>query len=81
MKTAISVPDDTFAEVEDKVRNLGLTRSEFYVRAARHYLAHLEEQSLTDEIDAALDLAGDDDSGAVAAAAGRRALAMSDDEW
>ncbi|MGW5052210.1 CopG family transcriptional regulator [Actinokineospora sp. NPDC004072] len=79
MKTAISVPDDTFAEVEDKVRRLGLTRSEFYVRAARHYLAHLEEQSLTSEIDAALELAGDDDSGALAVAAGRRVVV--DGEW
>lgn len=79
MKTAISVPDETFDQVERSARCLGLTRSEFYARAARHYLEHLEKQSLTNEINAALDLIGDDDSAASAVGAGRRVLA--DDEW
>lgn len=81
MKTAISVPDETFAQVERSAKGLGVTRSEFYARAAQFYLAHLEEQSLTNEINAALDLIGDDDSGQVAVAAGRRRLSQSDDEW
>lgn len=79
MKTAISVPDDTFDQVERSARCLGLTRSEFYARAARHYLEHLEKHSLTNEINAALDLIGDDDSAAAAVGAGRQVLA--DDEW
>ncbi|GDY30594.1 ribbon-helix-helix protein, CopG family [Gandjariella thermophila] len=82
MKTAISVPDETFARVEQTAKCLGLTRSEFYARAARYYLDHLEEQSLTEEINAALERVGDDeDSAAAAAAAGRRRLARTDDEW
>lgn len=81
MKTAISVPDETFAQVERGAKSLGVTRSEFYTRAARFYLEHLEQHTLTKEIDAALDLIGDDDdSSAVAADAGRRRLA-SDDDW
>jgi metal-responsive CopG/Arc/MetJ family transcriptional regulator len=82
MKTAISVPDETFAQVERSAKCMGVTRSEFYARAARFYLEHLEQQSLTNEINAALDLIGDDDdSGVAAAAAGRRHLAGADDEW
>ncbi|RSM62143.1 CopG family transcriptional regulator [Kibdelosporangium aridum] len=79
MKTAISVPDETFVQVEQSAKSLGVSRSEFYTRAARFYLDHLEQQSLTNEINAALD--GVDESSAVAAAAGRRYLAGADDEW
>ena len=82
MKTAISVPDETFAQVERSARCLGVTRSEFYARAARFYLEHLEQESLTNEINAALDLIGeDDDSAAAAVGAGRRVLESADDEW
>jgi hypothetical protein len=82
MKTAISVPDETFAQVERGAKGLGVTRSEFYTRAARFYLEYLERQSLTNEIDAALDLVGDgDDSSEVAVAAGRGRLGLASDEW
>ena len=82
MKTAISVPDETFAQVEHCAKGLGVTRSEFYSRAARFYMEHLERESLTNEINAALDLVGDDDeSAAVAVGAGRRTLESVDDEW
>jgi metal-responsive CopG/Arc/MetJ family transcriptional regulator len=82
MKTAISVPDDTFAQVERGAKCLGVTRSEFYARAARFYLEHLEHQSLTSEIDAALEVIGEDDESSTAAvSAGRRRLESADDEW
>jgi metal-responsive CopG/Arc/MetJ family transcriptional regulator len=81
VKTAISVPDETFAQVERSAKCLGVTRSEFYSRAARFYLEHLEQKSLTNEINAALDLIGDDDSAAAAVSAGRRTLESADDEW
>lgn len=80
MKTAISVPDETFVQVEQSAKSLGVTRSEFYTRAARFYLDHLERQSLTEEINAALE-GIEDDSNAVAATVGRRQLAGADDEW
>ncbi|RLK55548.1 MULTISPECIES: CopG family transcriptional regulator [Actinokineospora] len=82
MKTAISVPDETFAQVDRGAKCLGVTRSEFYVRAAQYYLSHLEQESLTNDINAALDVIGaDDDSGAAAVTAGRGVLAQADDEW
>ncbi|GAA3005992.1 CopG family transcriptional regulator [Actinokineospora diospyrosa] len=81
MKTAISVPNETFTQVERGAKCLGVTRSEFYVRAAQHYLRHLEQESLTGEINDALDIIGEDDSAAVAVASGRGVLAAADDEW
>ncbi|TCO56869.1 hypothetical protein EV192_106344 [Actinocrispum wychmicini] len=76
------MPDETFAQVERSAKCLGVTRSEFYARAARFYLEHLEQESLTDEINAALDIIGDDDDSATAAVvAGRRKLESTDDEW
>lgn len=81
MKTAISVPDGTFAQVEQCAEELGVSRSEFYTRAAQHYLDHLRTESLTSDIDAALARIDEDDSAEVAAAAGRRRLALLDDEW
>jgi Predicted transcriptional regulators containing the CopG/Arc/MetJ DNA-binding domain and a metal-binding domain len=81
MKTAISVPDETFARVERGAKCLGVTRSEFYARAARFYLEHLERESLTHEINSALELIDDDDSSSAAVVAGRRRLGLADDEW
>ena len=39
MKTAISVPDETFAQATRQAAELGISRSEFFARAARRYLA------------------------------------------
>jgi metal-responsive CopG/Arc/MetJ family transcriptional regulator len=79
MKTAISVPDETFEQVERRAGSLGMSRSEFFTKAAQRYLRQLDDESLTADIDAALRLAETDDSGEVAAAAGRRVLAAEDD--
>jgi len=81
MKTAISIPDETFADAEDQAAALGITRSEFFTRAVRCYIEHLHADSLTERIDAALELAGEDDSGQAAVAAGRRRLVATGNEW
>jgi metal-responsive CopG/Arc/MetJ family transcriptional regulator len=78
MKTAISLPDDTYQEATRQAAELGISRSEFFARAARRYLQELAERSLTDQINEALQ-AADDDSNAAAAAAGRARLAGLDD--
>lgn len=57
MKTAISVPDETFARVDRATAKLGISRSEFYSRAAEHWLRELEGRDLTAAINAALDRA------------------------
>ena len=79
MKTAISVPDTTFDEVTRAARRIGISRSEFFARAARRYLDELTATSLSARVDAALALAGADDSNAVAAAHGRERLRAGDD--
>lgn len=81
MKTAISVPDETFAQAEEQAAALGMSRSEFFTRAAQRYLEQLEAESLTGRIDDALELAGTDESTDVAVTAGRRRLASYEDEW
>lgn len=79
MKTAISLPDDTYEQATRQAAALGISRSEFFARAARSYLDQLASRSLTQQINEALRTA-DDDSNAAAAAAGRNYLA-GQDEW
>jgi metal-responsive CopG/Arc/MetJ family transcriptional regulator len=79
VKTAISLPDDTFEQASRRAAELGISRSEFFARAARRYLDEFSSGSLTRQIDEALAAAGPDDSGAVAVVAGRRLLAGQDD--
>ena len=59
-----------------------MSRSEFFARAAQRYLDELDSQSLTGQIDTALErLGGTDEAQAAAVAAGHRVLAAADDEW
>jgi metal-responsive CopG/Arc/MetJ family transcriptional regulator len=57
VKTAISIPDETFARAEEHAAALGMSRSEFFARAVRRYVEHLEAQSLTGRINTAIDMA------------------------
>jgi metal-responsive CopG/Arc/MetJ family transcriptional regulator len=79
MKTAISLPDDTFEEATRQAAELGISRSEFFTRAARRYLDELASRSLTQQVNEALLAAGDDDSAAIAAEVGRRRLSAGED--
>jgi antitoxin MazE6 len=79
MKTAISVPDDTFEQATRQAAELGISRSEFFARAARRYLDELASRSLTQQVNDALRVAGSDDSAAAAARAGRDLLAAGED--
>lgn len=54
MKTAISVPDVTFTRVDAAAKKLGMSRSEFYARAAERWLQELEGEDVTRAIDEAL---------------------------
>jgi metal-responsive CopG/Arc/MetJ family transcriptional regulator len=58
VKTAISIPDATFARVEASAARLGVSRSEFFARAAERWIADLEDAQTTAAIDAVL---GDDE--------------------
>lgn len=74
VKTAISLPDDIYSQATVRAAELGISRSEFFARAARRYLDELASESLTQRIDEALESAADD-SNAAAVAAGRNCLA------
>lgn len=79
MKTAISLPDQIYRQATSRAQELGISRSEFFADAARHYLDALDRASLTARIDAALERTGEDEDAAMVAAAGKRMLAKS--EW
>jgi metal-responsive CopG/Arc/MetJ family transcriptional regulator len=54
VKTAISLPDETFERVERAAQRLGVSRSEFFARAAERWLDDLEDERTTDAINAAI---------------------------
>ncbi|MGH2427589.1 MAG: ribbon-helix-helix protein, CopG family [Candidatus Limnocylindria bacterium] len=59
MKTAISVPDGLFAEVERLVRRSGRPRSEMYSTALREYVARHAPDGVTEALDGAVEQLGD----------------------
>lgn len=82
MKTAISVPDETFEKASRRAHDLGMSRSEFFSRAAARYLEELDAESVTRQIDLAVAaLAEQDDSAADAVVVGRRVLADASGDW
>jgi len=84
VKTAISIPDETFERVEKQVADLGISRSEFFARAAQRYLAELEGESITAQINAAIDAgAVDGELERDVTEHGRRMILKltADDEW
>lgn len=81
MKTAISIPDETFARATQVASAHGISRSQLVTRAVQTYLEQLEEQSLTAVIDEVVALSNHDHSAAVAVAAGRQKLERGEDDW
>jgi len=73
VKTAISIPDETFARAEQHATALGVSRSEFFTRAVRRYIEQLEAESLTGRINHAMDMAWPDGVTVEAVRHGRRA--------
>jgi predicted DNA-binding protein len=60
VKTAISLPDETFERVEAAAKRLGVSRSEFFARAAERWLNDLDDNQTTEAINQAIaDLPGD----------------------
>lgn len=80
MKTAISVPDDTFRQASERAETLGISRSEFFASAARRYLEELDAAADRAAIDEVLAQIGAADTGAaVAVSVGQRVLAVGND--
>lgn len=85
MKTAISMPDETFRRVDERAAVLGVSRSEFFATAAARYLDELDRASLTGRIDEALATEGTgavrDDRAAARRSTAALARALEDDPW
>lgn len=54
VKTAVSLPDDTFRRIDLAARRLGLSRSAFLARAAERWLEELDDDALTRAVNEAL---------------------------
>ena len=51
MKTAISIPDDVFADAEKLARSLKKSRSQLYSHALREYVARHAADQVTEALD------------------------------
>jgi hypothetical protein len=78
MKTAISIPDDVFADADALARRLKTSRSELYSRAVREYVARHSADDVTAALDLVCEEAGPADSD-FATEAARRTLERS--QW
>ncbi len=81
MKTAISIPDETFTQAERRASSLGISRSEFFTRAAQRYLDQFDEDTVTQQLNAVADALNEDSSTLAAVSAGRQRLSATEDEW
>lgn len=82
VKTAISLPAETYERATRMARELGLSRSAFFSRAAERYLQQLQDSALTREVNEALETLGPlDESTRQAIEQGRRRLATIDGDW
>jgi metal-responsive CopG/Arc/MetJ family transcriptional regulator len=79
MKTAVSVPDALFAQVDRLARRSQRSRSEVYSAALREYVARHAPDEVTAGIDAVVADVGQPDGEQFTAAAARRTLDSS--EW
>ena len=56
MKTAISIPDETFEAAEQFAKRLGLSRSELYATAVAEYLARHRAAGIRERLDAVYEI-------------------------
>lgn len=80
MKTAVSIPDNTYELAEQRAKELGWSRSKFYATALERMLADLNQESLTEAINAAvaMNVTDFDAASSAAVTAGRAPLARQD---
>ncbi len=55
MKTAVSLPDEIFAEAERAAQKAGISRSEFYATAIKTYLETFRKARVTENLNAFYD--------------------------
>ncbi len=50
MKTAISIPDKLFMDAEITAKQLGLARSQLYVKAIKEFIEHHNKDKITEKL-------------------------------
>ena len=79
MKTAVSLPDDLFAQVDRLARRSRRSRSEVYRAALREYVARHAPDEVTARLDAVVAEAGEPEADEFTGRAARRTLDST--EW
>lgn len=69
MKTAVSIPDDVFADAERLASRLQTSRSQLYARAIAEFVARHDDDRVTTLMDQAVREAGSEDPAFLRAAA------------
>ncbi len=78
VKTAISIPDELFESAERFAHRQGMSRSELYATALRHYLQEHRNEDVTERLD---EIYGTEDGALDPAIARLQARSLPKDTW
>jgi metal-responsive CopG/Arc/MetJ family transcriptional regulator len=78
MKTAISIPEELFESAERFARGRGMSRSELYATALRHYLGEYRSEMITARLDEIYDADSVEMDPAIARL---QARSLPEDDW
>lgn len=78
MKTAISIPEELFESAEQFARGRGMSRSELYATALRHYLGEHGGEAITERLD---EIYGEEPGGMDPAINRLQARSLPEDDW
>jgi metal-responsive CopG/Arc/MetJ family transcriptional regulator len=78
MKTAISIPEELFESAEQFARGRGMSRSELYATALRHYLGVHRGEMITERLD---EIYGEKSGSLDADIAHMQARSLPEDDW
>lgn len=78
MKTAISIPEELFESAEQFARGQGMSRSELYATALRHYLGKHRGDAITGRLN---DIYGEEPGDLGSVVARLQARSLPEDDW
>lgn len=78
MKTAISITEELFESAEQFARGRGMSRSELYATALRHYLREHGGEAITERLD---EIYGEEPGGLNTAVARLQTRSLPEDDW
>jgi metal-responsive CopG/Arc/MetJ family transcriptional regulator len=78
MKTPISIPEELFESAEEFAQRRGLSRSELYATALRHYLEDHQGEMITERLD---EIYGEESGSLDADIAHMQARSLPEDDW